>query len=268
MKDLAIVYMVAGISSRFGGKIKQFAKIGKSGETLIECSLNQALAAGFNKIVFIVGNRTEQPFREMFGSEYKGVPVFYASQNYNPNLRDKPWGTADALCSARDVIDGGFVVCNGDDIYGENTFKILFDHLQSSENCATIGYRLGDALPEEGTTNRAIFKIENEYVLGLTEIFNIEKSNLDATGTRADDLCSMNIYALYPPIIDMLKERLKIFKKEHAGDRKIEFLLPNEISKLVGEGMVRMKLYPTTDRWVGVTNPEDEERVREILKNI
>jgi len=45
----AIIYMVAGISSRFGGKIKQFAKITKT-QTLIEYSLDQALKAGFNKI--------------------------------------------------------------------------------------------------------------------------------------------------------------------------------------------------------------------------
>ena len=42
-KDIALVYMVAGMSSRFGGKIKQFAKVGANGETLIEVSLKQAL---------------------------------------------------------------------------------------------------------------------------------------------------------------------------------------------------------------------------------
>jgi len=38
--DIAIVYMVAGISSRFGGEIKQFAEVGPNGESLIEYSLN------------------------------------------------------------------------------------------------------------------------------------------------------------------------------------------------------------------------------------
>ena len=62
-KDIAIVYMVAGISSRFGGKIKQFAKVGLNNETLIECSLNQAIKSGATKIIFIVGNKTEKPFK-------------------------------------------------------------------------------------------------------------------------------------------------------------------------------------------------------------
>ena len=51
-KTISIVYMVAGISSRFGGKVKQFAQVGKNNETLIELSLNQALEAGFNKIKY------------------------------------------------------------------------------------------------------------------------------------------------------------------------------------------------------------------------
>jgi CTP:molybdopterin cytidylyltransferase MocA len=48
-KEIALVYMVAGISSRFQGRIKQFAKVGRNQETLIECSLQQAIPAGFSK---------------------------------------------------------------------------------------------------------------------------------------------------------------------------------------------------------------------------
>ena len=119
MKDIALVYMVAGMSSRFGGKIKQFAKVGPEGETLIEYSLNQAIPAGFTKIVFIVGNKTEKPFKEMFGDSYKGIPIKYASQNFDSASRDKPWGTTDALCSAKELLDCPFIICNGDDLYGK-----------------------------------------------------------------------------------------------------------------------------------------------------
>mgnify|MGYP001614605345 FL=1 len=129
--DIALVYMVAGLSSRFGGKIKQFAKVGPKGETIIEYSLNQALPEGFTKIIFIVGNKTEKPFRDMFGESYKGIPIFYSQQKFNEEEREKPWGTADALCSAKDVINCPFVVCNGDDIYGAETFRILVNHLKN-----------------------------------------------------------------------------------------------------------------------------------------
>ena len=47
-KEIAIVYPVAGLSSRFQGKIKQFAQVGPNNETLIEYSLNQALKEACN----------------------------------------------------------------------------------------------------------------------------------------------------------------------------------------------------------------------------
>ena len=55
---VAIVFMVAGMSSRFGGKPKQLAKVGPNNETLIEYSVNQALKQKFNKIYFITNPKT------------------------------------------------------------------------------------------------------------------------------------------------------------------------------------------------------------------
>ena len=49
---VAIVYMVAGMSSRFGGRPKQMAKVGPDNETLIEFSVNQALKQNFSKLVY------------------------------------------------------------------------------------------------------------------------------------------------------------------------------------------------------------------------
>ncbi len=266
-KDIAIVYMVAGLSSRFLGKIKQFAVVGPNGETLIEVSMNQAIKAGFTKIIFIVGNKTETPFKEKFGNHCKGVPIFYASQKYDEKNRDKPWGTGDALCSAKNIIGCPFVVCNGDDIYGENAFKILFNHLKNSNEEATLGYKLIDSIPDIGKTHRAIFQQDkNNYVKDLKETFNIEKSNLNATNTKPDDLCSMNIFALHPETIQLLNKALEIFKKQNKEDRKIEFLLPSEISRLIKDKKIRMKLYPVSEKWLGITNPEDEEVVKEKLR--
>lgn len=266
-KETAIVYMAAGISSRFEGRIKQLIKL-TDNQTFIEYSLNQALKSGFIKIIFIVGNKTEIPFKEIFGSSYKGIPVLYAKQNYNPKTRDKPWGTLDALCSAHKLLDCQFVICNGDDIYGENTFRILFNHLQESEEEATIGYKLNEVLPETGKTHRAIFKAKNNYVESLSEVFNIDKKDLKASNVRAEDLCSLNIFALNPKIINIFKSRLKLFKKLHEGDRTAECLLPNEISNLVKRNKIRMKIYPAVDKWAGITNPEDEEIVRNMISNI
>ena len=129
--DLAILYPVAGMSSRFGGKMKWLIKVGPRGESLIEYSVNQAINAGFNKIIFIVGEKTEGVFKNLFGSSYKGVSVYYAFQYFDCVSRDCPWGTIDALCSGLQLIDCPTVFCNGDDIYGEDTFRIIAKHFNS-----------------------------------------------------------------------------------------------------------------------------------------
>ncbi len=271
---VAIVYMVAGLSSRFQGRIKQFARI-TDNETLIEYSLKQALSAGFNKIIFIVGEKTKLPFKEKFGSSYKNIPVFYALQQYNQKERDRPWGTVDALCSALHLLKEPFIVCNGDDIYGENSFKFLFNHLikeklknkyEKNKENATLGYKLEKVLPETGKVNRGIFKIENSYITGIEEIFNVDKINLAEKNLILGDMCSMNIFALFPETINKLDEILKQFKEKYKNDRKIECLLPVKLSNLIKNKEIVMKIYPTDDRWYGITNPEDEIIVREKLK--
>lgn len=266
MENIALVYMAGGISSRFGSKAKQFARVGPNGETLIEYSLNQALGVGFGKVIFIVGEKTEKPMKDIIGENYLGINVYYALQKYDISERDKPWGTVDALYSAKEFIDCPFVVCNGDDIYGVRAFRILVNHLKENANEATLAYKLIEALPEKGLTNRGIFEVDkNGYVCSIREVFNIDKSNLNASGVRPDSLCSQNISAFHPYVVEMLSEILNDFKEKYRGDRKIECLLPTEVSKLLENKKIRMKAYPAEERWLGVTNPEDEEVVRKEL---
>ncbi len=269
IKSISIVYMVAGLSSRFGGKVKQFAVVGKNNETLIEISLNQALSAGFNKIVFIVGEKTENLFKEKFGSFYKGVPIFYAKQTFDSAVRDKPWGTCDAVVSAKEIVKENFVVCNGDDLYGENSFKILFDYLNSKNSSATLGFELGKVVPNKGAVNRAIYSFNKDRnVLDLKETIGIEKNKFKEMNFSNETLCSMNIFALTKEIMPKLKKRLNEFKSLHLNDRKIECYLPVEISELIKKKELTLKLLITPDEWMGVTNPEDEPLLKAKLANM
>ena len=263
---VSIVYMVAGMSSRFGGKIKQFAKVGVNGETLIEVSIKQAINTGFDKIIFIVGEKTETPFKEMFGNEYEGIPITYAKQTFNPNLRDKPWGTTDALVSAKDVIDESFVVCNGDDIYGENALLETHNFLENKQGGLTLGYKLKNVIPNEGTGNRGIYETDKEEnVVNITEVFDISKDNLKEKNLTENTLCSMNLFGLPKKTLNLLEEKLIKFKEENAGSRKAECLLPDSLGNLIKEKKLVLKLIETNDKWFGVTNPGDEEKVRKEL---
>ena len=262
----AVVYLVAGMSSRFGGKIKQFAKVGPNGETLIEYSMKQAIEAGFDEIIFVVGEKTEAPFREMFGDDYKGTPIKYAKQSYNPQTRDRPWGTVDALLAAKDIIDCPFTICNGDDIYGVEAFKTIHEYLTQNDAACTVGFRLGKTVPEEGTVTRGIFEVDdNNNIVKITETPNIEKARFSEMNLSDDTLCNVNMIALPVHVLDHLDAVLQEFKRMHEGDRKAECLLPTELGNLISEGKLVMKLIPTEAQWYGVTNPGDEEVVKAAL---
>lgn len=267
--EIAIVYMVAGVSSRFGGKIKALVKINGE-ETLIEYSLNQALPAGFTKIIFIVGEKTEQAFREKFGNNYKGIPIEYALQTYDENQRTKPWGSADALCSAKKILNCPFVVCNGDDLYGENTFKILTEHLEkeNEEIGATAGYILQNVLSGNDFANRGIFHVdEDKYMIDIKEELGISFSNLSERNINETDLCSMNVFAFFPNTLSELNKKVEEFKEKNPESKNAECFLPTEINNLIKEGKLKVKVYPTNENWYGITYPEDELKIKEQLKN-
>lgn len=268
-QKIALVCLAAGMSSRFGGKLKQFAPVGPKGEAFVEMIIQEALPAGFDEIVFIVGEKTEGAFKEKFGANYCGTPVLYTKQTFDPAERDRPWGTVDALATLKGIVNGPFVVCNGDDMYGEEAFKLAHDFLKQNqkenENIA-IGYELEKVLPEEGKTNRGIFITnENGDVSGVVEAFDVEKGKLKERGLTLKTLASMNFYGLKEKTLDLLSQKLSEFKENHEGDRKAECILPIVIGELVKEKELTVKLVPTKGRFLGITNPADEETVRRAL---
>jgi NDP-sugar pyrophosphorylase family protein len=264
--QIALVYMVAGLSSRFKGNIKSFAKVTEK-ETFIEYSLEQAIPAGFTKIIFVVGKHTEQAFREKFGNNYKGIPVFYALQEFNPKERDKPWGTCDAVCSVINLIEEPFVVCNGDDLYGEKNFETLVNHLNKNESDVTIAINLLEMLPEDGrTVCRGIYKLDkNNYVSDGEESTNISRENFLERGFKKDSPVNMNFFGLHPKTLRFLKEKLEIFKKQNSKDRKKECYLHVQLAKLCKYNKIKMKLYPFKGKWFGITNPGDELEIQKKL---
>lgn len=50
MKDLTLVVLAAGMESRFG-ELKQLQPVGENGEFILDYSVNDAVNAGFNKVV-------------------------------------------------------------------------------------------------------------------------------------------------------------------------------------------------------------------------
>lgn len=68
-----LLIMAAGIGSRFGGGIKQLEPVDDSGHIIMDYSIHDALAAGFNKVVFIIRKDIEKEFREVIGDRIAAV---------------------------------------------------------------------------------------------------------------------------------------------------------------------------------------------------
>ena len=61
--------------------------------------------------------------------------------------KSKAMGTAHAILSCKDMIDGPFAVINADDYYGREAFKQIYDYLSVHEDnekhqYAMVGYQL------------------------------------------------------------------------------------------------------------------------------
>lgn len=263
-----LVMLAAGLSKRFGGRLKQLARIGPEGETLIEYSIRQAKNAGFKEIIIIVGDKTESPLKEVLGTEHEEIRVQYAKQEYDQKARDAPWGTLDALCATRQYLNRPFVVCNSDDIYGESAMRDAKNILERNKENIAIGYRIKTVLPQTGAVNRGIFDIEREYVISIKEEIGISLDNISARGISSESLCSMNLFGLTEETLKKLEKRLLDFKKKNEGNRTIECLLPEEIGSLLKDKQITMRISQTENQWHGLTHPQDEEEVRkELIKN-
>ena len=295
MRETALVIMAAGIGSRYGAGIKQLAKVGPSGEIIIDYSIHDALKAGFNKIIFIIRKDIEEEFREVIGKRIERIaPVDYVYQEMNdlpegyktPEGRKKPWGTAQAVWAAREVIDCPFAVINADDFYGAGSFKALHEYLtnEMSENdevydYCMAGYILGNTLSESGTVARGVCsQNEDGYLRSVTETYKIGRKEGKVTGEDGEgrereldekSLVSMNMWGLKPNIIKVLGEGFpKFLDSLKADDIKSEYLLPVVIDGLIQGGLAKVKVLPIEDKWYGVTYQEDRQYVADAIRRM
>ena len=78
-----------------------------------------------------------------------------------PEGRVKPWGTAHAVLSCIDEVDGPFAVINADDYYGRDAFQKIYDFLSTHEDddkfrYTMVGYQLENTLTENGHVARGV----------------------------------------------------------------------------------------------------------------
>jgi len=281
-----LLILAAGMGSRYGG-LKQMDGFGPSGETLMDYSIHDALAAGFDKVVFVIRRDFEAGFRKVVGAKYESrVAVDYVFQALDelpagftvPAGRSKPWGTTHAIWCARHAVKTAFVSINGDDFYGKNAYRVVAKHLGAgTPDYCMVGYPVLRTLSDHGAVARAICQVDGQGLLqALVERLNLEKSGntgryVDETGSErvlaGNEVVSMNMWGFTPAVFDQLERRFTRFLSgPNLG--AAECIVAVSVGELVAEGAARVRVLPTSDNWFGVTHANDKPGVMDTLRGM
>ena len=189
MNKPVLVIMAAGMGSRYGG-LKQIDPVDNEGHIIMDFSMFDAKRAGFEKVIFIIKKENEADFKEAVGDRMaKYMEVSYAYQELSnipegfevPEGRVKPWGTAHAVLSCIDQIDGPFAVINADDYYGQEAFRLIYDYLSTHQDddkyrYTMVGYHLGNTVTDNGHVARGICDMNADgELVSIHERTRIEK---------------------------------------------------------------------------------------------
>lgn len=285
---MTLLIMAAGMGSRFGG-LKQIEPVGPNNEFIVDYSIYDALQAGFDKVVFIIKKENYALFKDTVGKRIEPfVEVHYVFQEQEnipsfvniPSSRIKPWGTAHAILSAKDVIKENFAIINADDFYGRDAFFQIAHFLKNNnQHYAMVVYLVKNTLTENGSVKRGICKINHQMLDSIVESSIEQKDNiilaspLDGSTSfevEQDTFVSMNLFGFTPSIFPFLEEKQELFFKQNLNNLETcEFLIPEEVKNLIKEGKIQVEILPTTSKWLGITYKEDKPNlVKEINKLI
>ncbi len=293
MQKPVLVVMAAGMGSRYGG-MKQIDPIGKNGELIIDYSVFDAKKAGFETVVFIIKKENEQLFKEAIGDRLSShINVKYAYQELSnlpsgfevPQERQKPWGTAHAVLSANQLINGPFAVINADDFYGEQAFKKIYDYLCENPdsddiyNYAMVGYVLKNTVTDFGHVARGVCSAdENGFLCDIVERTRIE-TNGDKIHYTTDDgktwvdidensIVSMNMWGFSASFLIEIENRFSDFLNKNLSENplKSEYFLPGVVDELLKKHKAVVKVLTSTDKWYGVTYKEDKPVVVSAIR--
>ena len=289
--NASIVFMAAGFGTRFGGGVKQIEPIGPNGEVLMDYAVQDALAAGFNRVVFIIRRDLEADFRSGVGRRVeKKCDVEYVFQDVKDlptgfehlQNRQKPWGTGHAVLACRNVVREPFCVLNADDYYGPEAFQRIYRHLAANAehtdalDLCMAGYVLGNTLSESGAVTRGLCRVDDRgRLLGLKETKGIVLENgapfvREGDALRALDpasVVSMNIWGMPARFIGYLEEQFIPFLENIGGrEQEAEFLLPMVIGDMIEAGRGSVQMLPTADKWFGMTYVQDKAQTQARIR--
>ena len=248
----SLVIMVGGASSRMKRSLehslldedikkvaekhhKSLIPLGEEGRPLLFYLVQNAAKAGITTIYLITGS-DNQIFKDFIdslrrNSDFEGLDIKIAIQNLWPG-KTKPLGTADALLQCleqyNELLQEQFTVCNGDNLYEVQDFKVLSNPRKISN--ALIAYK-GSALGYglEKYLKFALLDFNEEHFLtGIIEKPTIEE--VDAYKEKHEThWVSMNIFNLNGAFIYPFLKECKIHPVR--GEKELPEAVRNAIEK-------------------------------------
>ncbi len=294
MNKPVLVIMAAGMGSRYGG-LKQIDPVDEEGHIIMDFSIYDAKKAGFEKVIFIIKKENEQDFKAAVGNRIsEQMEVAYVFQELSnlpegyqvPEGRIKPWGTAHAVLSCIDEVDGPFAVINADDYYGREAFRLIYDYLSTHTDdekyrYTMVGYQLGNTVTDNGHVARGICELdESGRLLEIHERTRIEKRNGGIayseddgntwTEVSADAIVSMNMWGFTYSILEEIKGGFPGFLDEglKKNPMKCEYFLPAVVSRLTETDRASVAVLKSADKWYGVTYKEDKPTVVAAIRKM
>lgn len=165
---------------------------------ILEHLLIEARKAGIGEFIFVVGYHDEQ-VRDYFGSGDKwGVNIGYSSQR-------RQWGTADALKTAKGLVDGNFLVINGDIIANQEDIKSL---ISNSDNTVSV-------IEVKDTRDLGVVEISQGKVVHIYEKAEKPPSHMANAG----------LYLFTPDIFDAISQTLKSPRGEYEITDSLQLMI-------------------------------------------
>jgi len=267
--SLSLIILAAGRARRYGG-CKPLAPIGPHGEAVIDLVASDALAAGFETVVLVLGPSTGPAIRYHVERTWPdGVDVRFA-------LQPAPLGTVNAVLSASEYVGSTpYGVSNADDVYGRSGCALLAEHLrQHTDTNALVGYRLADAIIGFAPVTRGICAVgpdgklqrvdERRKVQATPDGDYVSSDGREPATLSPDARVSMNLWGFTPAFHATLQAAMDAATE---ASEESEVLLPEVVAQSLDSSA--FAVLEAEGRCVGVTHPDDLSLVQaEINRQI
>ena len=165
---------------------------------VLEHLLTEVRNGGISEFIFVVGYHDEQ-VRKYFGNGQKwGINIAYCTQR-------KQLGTADALKTVEDLIDGNFLVINGDTLVaGKSISKI------ASGKITTLG----------------IIEVDDTHNLGVVETSKGKVTHIYEKPEKSPSrIVNAGLYLFTPDIFDAIPQTSKSPRGEYEITDSLQLIL-------------------------------------------